>query len=82
MGKMEKRVTQEQARLTLPLGSVEEAEYLSSHIQAQLNRQQALGLKRVRRGLETSGARLNCGKIVATNADAVRYMLEQVTIQV
>lgn len=47
---------------------------------AGLSAAQAAGLKRLRIGLERSGAKLDNGKPVASAADAIRFALERIAM--
>lgn len=49
------------------------------HVQAQLDRHQALTLNRLLKGLDDTGARLANTKRVGSRADAVRWLLEQLS---
>jgi hypothetical protein len=48
------------------------------HIEARLERQQAVVLRRIFVALDASGIRLRNGRRVITTADAVRWLLEQI----
>lgn len=71
-------------RVKLPLldlasaGGEEDRAYRSRHVEARLDGAQAETMKRLFRGLDQVGARLANGRRVGSNADAVRWVLEQV----
>jgi len=52
--------------------------YISTHVDAQLSHQQGLALRRLHLGLDAAGAKLANDRRVASAADAVRWLLEQV----
>lgn len=56
--------------------------YVSNHVDAKLDARQALVLRQIRDGLDSQGARLRSGARVNSTADAVRWLLEQVPIEV
>lgn len=64
----------------LPLTMESPAGYKPRYVEiGNLNEAQSSALSRLRMGLLRAGATLASGRIVATNADAMRYMLEQLT---
>jgi len=66
-----------EASLALPLRDVPEEDYCARHIDTRLDLPQAVALARLFRGLDEAGARLASGRYVKSQADAVRYVLEQ-----
>jgi len=63
-----------------PLGYVGKDEYLSRHVESRLKtREQQLAMKRVLRGLQSTGATTNDGRPVQRPGEAVRWLLEQVS---
>ncbi len=71
--------------IDVPLGQVDLDQvaagklHLSRHVEiGRLTHDQKLALRRLQRGLDQSGARLANGKRIGSNADAVRWLLEQV----
>lgn len=71
--------TPSNATFSVPLGNVPNDAYLSRHVEARLDRSQALALKRLMAGLRKRNDELRSGRPVVTPADAVRWLLEQVT---
>ena len=67
-----------QVEITVPIVSVPDVGYTLVHLQVQLDSRQGETLKRLRMALDESKAQLASGRYVASNADAVRYLLEQV----
>jgi len=64
--------------IEIPVGPVDRG-YLSRHIDARLKSdQQKQGLRRLFRGLQLAEERLEDGSPVKSNADAVRWFLEQI----
>lgn len=59
-----------------PMGGLDEG-YLSRHVQVQLNGHQRETLRRLVNGLRDSDERLADGKAIESNADAVKWILEQ-----
>lgn len=53
----------------------------SSHIEAQLNKEQATALRNIRYALNARAMRTKSGRFVQSNADAVRWLLEQIDAQ-
>ncbi len=49
------------------------------HVQALLDRRQALAINRLFKGLDDTGARLANGRRIGSKADAVRWLLEQLS---
>lgn len=81
-----------EARLSLPLGGVETSGYMAAlaargrviiddrgvHLNVQLGSRAAHAFIRVRNGLRDAHAKLPDGKPVYSNADALRYVFEQI----
>lgn len=65
--------------ISVPLDAFSEEEYCSDHVEARLGRRHAVALKRLRRGLERDAATLEDGRHVRSNADVVRWLLDQLT---
>lgn len=65
------------ATIEVPLGEVGPGEYAQTHVSLNLNPGHAMALKRLRRGLYDTGATLKDGKMISSNADAIRYLLDQ-----
>jgi len=70
--------------ITVPVGHVDVEQvrcgriYVSRHVEAgKLTFQQRVSLRGLLQGLDQAGARLASGKRVGTNADVVRWLLEQ-----
>ncbi len=51
----------------------------SGHVAARLDRRQAVALNRLFHGLDQAGVRMANGKRVFSRADAVRWLMEQLT---
>ncbi len=51
----------------------------AGHVAARLDSRQATALNRIFRGLDDTGARMGNGKRVFSRADAVRWLLEQLS---
>ena len=66
------------ATIEVPLGEPREGAYLSPHLEMKLNAEQAQVLHRVTAGLQESVARLSNHRLIASTADAVRYLLESI----
>lgn len=64
--------------ITVPLAEILDDTYLSNHVQVQLTYLQSKALKRAWIGLDECGERLRNGRRVASNADVIRWLLEQV----
>jgi hypothetical protein len=52
------------------------------HLQAQLGQEAASAFIRIRNGLRGQNAKLNGGRPVWTNVDALRWLMEQVAAEV
>jgi hypothetical protein len=65
------------ATIEAPLGSFSADDYLSRHVEIQLDTRQRQNLRRLLNGLRTSGEKLANGRPVATNSDVVKWLLEQ-----
>lgn len=63
----------------LPVSQAPVTGYCSRHIDIRLSGPQAEALRRLQDGLDGTGKRLANGKRVVNNADAIRYVLEQLT---
>ena len=63
--------------ISAPLAEMPEGAYAQRHIDAQLNRQQALALRRLVLGLDLTDARLANYRRVISGADAIRWLLER-----
>jgi hypothetical protein len=61
----------------IPLGPTPSG-YVSSHLNSQLTVPQATGVARLAAGLRQSGTKMSNGRPVLFNADAVRWLLEQI----
>lgn len=65
------------AIIEAPLGSLDQG-YLPTHVEARLTTpKQRASMRRLLRGLLQAGERLDDGKLVQSNADAVRWLLEK-----
>jgi hypothetical protein len=63
--------------IEVPLGQLDQG-YLSRHVEARLTTtMQCESLRRLTNGLRQAGERLDDGKPVASYADAMRWLLEQ-----
>lgn len=60
----------------IPLGRRSDG-YISRHVDVQLDPVQRTSLSRLLSGLRQAGERLDGGKPVGSNADAVRWLLER-----
>jgi hypothetical protein len=68
----------ESSTIEVPLGDPPLGVYPTrGHVQAQLNKYQLVALRSARIGLISSGERLANGRPLASNADVVRWLLEQ-----
>ncbi len=66
----------------LPLGIVGEKEYLSYHVESRLRtHDQRLAMKRLLRGLQTSGAKTEDGRPVQRQGEVIRYVLERIAAE-
>jgi hypothetical protein len=64
----------------IPLGlfHVEERTYISEHVEARFNMQhQKLAMRKLLLGLKARGARTRDGRLVETNADCVRWLMDR-----
>ncbi len=68
--------------IEIVVGDYGRRDHVSRHVEAQLDTAQADALKRAFVGLDEAGARLANGRRIASNADVVRYMLEQIVANV
>ena len=65
------------ATIQVPLGEFREG-FLSSHVEARLaTEKQRQNLRRMLVGLRASGAKLENGRFVNTQADLIKWLLEQ-----
>lgn len=65
------------ATIQVPLGEIREG-FLSSHVEARLaTDKQRRNLRRMLLGLRASGAKLENGRFVNTQADLIKWLLEQ-----
>lgn len=63
----------------IPLADPEGKHYQPRHLDiGGLTSRQAMGLARLRTGLDAAAKRLECGRVVQTSADAIRWLLEWV----
>jgi hypothetical protein len=65
------------ATITLPIGTIAPGVFVSRHVDVQLKGAQARAMRRLFEGLLDQGAKLANGRRVASPADAIRYVLEQ-----
>jgi hypothetical protein len=65
------------ALIEVPLGESDSG-YISNRVDVHLSAGERSTMKRVLNGLKSRGARLQSGKPIWSNADVVRWMLEQV----
>jgi hypothetical protein len=63
--------------IEVPIGEIDESAYVSSYVQAQLNKTQSASLKRIWAGLDEVGERLANGRRVVSHADVIRWLLER-----
>ena len=61
-----------------PVGALVEGDYRPRHVSIILFGEQQSAMKRLFRGMDETGSRLKNGRRVSSNADAIRYLLEQV----
>lgn len=74
-----KEATKDSVLIEIPLGTVTEAEYLSSHVEARFRTiQQRVAMRRMWRGLQSAGAKLADGRPVTRSGDVVKWLLEQI----
>lgn len=66
--------------LLLPLGKASPGAYVKRHTDVQLSLAQAQTMKCLLEGLQDKGARLANERRVTTYADCVRYLLEQIAV--
>lgn len=69
--------------ISLPLGYVSTTEYVPRQERAEvksMTRKQSLTLKRLRRGLEDRGEKLEDGSTINSGGRAIRWLLEQISI--
>ena len=72
--------------IEMPLGAAPEADSYERQklnrgivsVEAKLGKDAAIAFVRVRNGLRDANAKLNSGRPVWTNADALRWMMEQI----
>ena len=64
--------------IELPVEPLDPDAYLKRHIDLQLNRRQASGLRRLFDGLHRRGTKLANERYVQSPVDVIRYVLEQV----
>ena len=64
--------------IELPVEPLDPDAYLKRHIDLQLNRQQATGLRRVFDALHRRGVKLANKRYVQSPVDVIRYVLEQI----
>lgn len=65
--------------ITIPTAEPPKGGYISQHCDVQLDRDQARTLRRIVEGLDRQQATTKNGKRVLKPADAVRWMLENLT---
>jgi hypothetical protein len=65
------------AVIEVPLGNLVEGGHLSRHVEARLDQRQREALRRLYSGLYDARTKLANGKFVLSNADAIRWLLEQ-----
>ena len=65
-------------QIELPMVAEPKPGYSSRHVDLQLDADQAITLRRVFEGIDAAGSRLASGKRITTNADVVRFLLEQI----
>jgi hypothetical protein len=66
----------------VPMDQVRAGKYhVSRHLEAQINLDQAIALRKITLGLDAAGATLKSGKRIIKAADAVRWLLEQIPIE-
>lgn len=64
--------------IEVPLGGIAAGAYLSRHVEVRLSREQAIALKRLHLALRRGNAELLSGRPIVHQADAVRWLLEQI----
>lgn len=77
---MAKKAEQQESTVLIeaPIGALVEGDYKPRHVSIILFGEQQIAMKRLFRGMDETGARLKNGRRVSSNADVVRYLLEQV----
>lgn len=69
-------------QIDVPLCAADlEGQTAPEHIDAQLDHKQAISLRRVFLALDAGGFRLRNGRRVIAAADAIRWLLEQITVE-
>lgn len=70
---------QETTMIEVPMGTVTESEYLSTHVESKLKTMpQRRAFRRILRGLQERGAATLDGRPVTRPGDVLRWMLEQI----
>ena len=67
-----------QATIAVPLSEVPPGGYMTNHVEVRLSHDQTYALRGLFYGLREAGECLAGGKPIASNADVVRWLLEQV----
>ena len=67
------------ATVKVPMAPIGEEGYKARHIQVQLEGVEAVKMKSLFQGLDQEGARLANGRRVMSNADAIRWMLQNLS---
>ena len=65
--------------IEFPIVDLNPEHYQARHVEVQLDGRQRASLSRLRAGLESGHLKLANGKPVWSNADAVRWLIEQVS---
>lgn len=69
--------------LELPVTDETETGYLTKHVDVgSLSKRQSAALRRVNIGLQSEKAQFENGRFVKCNADVVRYILEQIGMEI
>lgn len=71
--------TTDTCELKLPIAPLPVQGYTPQHLDVILSAKQGSALRRLTMGMEQAGARLERGAPVRSHADAVRFLLEQVS---
>ena len=63
----------------VPIGSVPVDTYITNHVEVRLSHDQAYALRSLWFGLQDAGVKLDNDKPITSNADVVRWLLEQMS---
>jgi len=66
--------------ITVPIAPLEEGAYVGDHVDVHLDHCQRVTMRRMLNGLKDGGARLANERVVQNYGDVVRYILDQVYV--